>query len=197
MVKPPATGESSKQSRTTSWPREHCAGLKSSDTAGGGNDFRTNRENALRRRACPPRTAAEVIDLHAVLRAGLPRRDGGFPGDEKRRNPRVVEAADGRIVGCVTLHPNTWNDSPAWQLRGMATDPLCRDRRRAGDAGRGGAGGAGGFTDQAIWCNARVPAAGFTSVRGGSSNRNHSRFRPPARTCECRNASTARQNSFL
>jgi GNAT superfamily N-acetyltransferase len=113
--------------------------------------------------------AAEVIDLrHAVLRAGLPRETAVFPGDEKADAIHVVaETPDGRIVGCVTLHASTWNDAPAWQLRGMATDPDVRgtgvgramlefvERRVRSDS-----------NVRQMWCNARVPAAGFYERAG-------------------------------
>jgi GNAT superfamily N-acetyltransferase len=114
-------------------------------------------------------TAAEVIDLrHAILRAGLPRETAIFPGDEKPEAIHVVaEAPDGRIVGCVTLHPSTWNDAPAWQLRGMATDAVVR--------GTGVGRAMLDFVEQQVrseapvrqmWCNARVPAARFYERAG-------------------------------
>jgi GNAT superfamily N-acetyltransferase len=114
-------------------------------------------------------SAAEVIGLrHAILRAGLPRDQAIFPGDE---NPdaihAVAETPHGRIVGCVTLHPSTWDDAPAWQLRGMATDPAVRG------SGVGRAMLAyveqcarSGSSVRQLWCIARVPAAGFY-VRAG------------------------------
>jgi GNAT superfamily N-acetyltransferase len=116
-------------------------------------------------------TAAEVIDLrHVILRAGLPRETAVFPGDERPDAIHVVaEAPSGRIVGCVTLHPSTWNDAPAWQLRGMATDPAVR-----------GTGVGQAMLDavereirsaspvRQLWCNARVPAAGFYRRAGWS-----------------------------
>ena len=109
-------------------------------------------------------TAAEVIDLrHAILRAGLPREAAIFAGDDDPEALHVVaEAPDGRLVGCVTLHPSTWHDEPEWQLRGMATDPAVR--------GSGVGRAMLDYIDQHIrsrshvrrlWCNARVPAAGF------------------------------------
>jgi GNAT superfamily N-acetyltransferase len=114
-------------------------------------------------------TAAEVIDLrHAVLRAGLPRESALFPGDERPDAIHVVgEAPDGRIVGCVTLHPSRWKDAPAWQLRGMATDAAVR-----------GTGVGRAMLDVVerevrspspilqLWCNARVAAAGFYQRAG-------------------------------
>jgi predicted GNAT family N-acyltransferase len=114
-------------------------------------------------------TAAEIIDLrHAILRAGLPRDTAIFPGDEKPEAIHVVaETSDGRIVGCVTLHPSTWKGEPAWQLRGMATHAVVRG------AGVGRA--MLSYVDQQVrsgsdvrqmWCNARVPAAGFYERAG-------------------------------
>ena len=114
-------------------------------------------------------TAAEVIDLrHAILRAGLPRETAIFPGDERPEAIHVVaEAPGGRIVGCVTLHPSTWQDRAAWQLRGMATDPAVR--------GTGIGRAMLEFVEQLVrseshvlqlWCNARVPAAGFYQHAG-------------------------------
>jgi predicted GNAT family N-acyltransferase len=110
-----------------------------------------------------------VIDLrHAVLRAGLPRETAIFAGDEKPEAIHIVAPApDGRIVGCATLHPSTWNDEPAWQLRGMATDAAVRS------AGIGRA--MLDFVEQHVrskspvrqmWCNARVAAAGFYQRAG-------------------------------
>jgi GNAT superfamily N-acetyltransferase len=114
-------------------------------------------------------TGAEVIDLrHAILRPGLPRDTALFPGDEKPDAIHVVaEAPDGRIVGCVTLHPSMWNDRPAWQLRGMATDPAVR--------GTGVGQAMLSFVEKQVraespvrqmWCNARVPAVGFYQRAG-------------------------------
>ena len=107
----------------------------------------------------------DVIDLrHAVLRAGLPRETAIFEGDDApgARHVVAVSAADGRVVGCATVHPSTWDGSPAWQLRGMATDPSVRST------------GIGRamllylerllMTESEVrqlWCNARTPARGF------------------------------------
>ena len=75
--------------------------------------------------------------------------------------------AAGRLIGCATLHPSQWESRPAWQLRGMAVAPGRRDagvgrmlldwleaevnRRTPGHI---------------LWCNARVPAAGFYQKQG-------------------------------
>ena len=111
--------------------------------------------------------AAEVIDLrHAILRDGLPRETAIFPGDEEPTSKHVVATRDGRIVGCATVHLNTYEDQPAWQLRGMATDPTVRG------AGIGRAmlefleDALLATTVRQMWCNARVPAIAFYEKLG-------------------------------
>ena len=107
--------------------------------------------------------AGEVIDLrHRVLRAGLPRESAAFDGDERSDARHVVAEAAGRIVGCATVHASTWEGEPAWQLRGMATDPAVRaagvgramllylERLLASES-----------PVRQLWCNARTPARGF------------------------------------
>lgn len=114
-------------------------------------------------------TAAEVLDLrHQVLRAGLPRESAVFNGDDHPHARHVVAVApDGRVVGCATIHPSTRNGAPAWQLRGMATDPSLR-----------GCGVGRAMLDHLVrlvydkfpfrpmWCNARLPAVGFYEGQG-------------------------------
>ena len=111
----------------------------------------------------------QIIDLrHAILRAGLPRETAMFPGDEATTSRHYAALAAGRVVGCATLHLNQWQGEPAWQLRGMATAPQYRAK------------GLGTAILKAIedeilidpqatrllWCNARVPAAGFYTKLG-------------------------------
>ena len=60
------------------------------------------------------------------------------------------------------MHPSTWDGAPAWQLRGMATDPAFRatgvgramllylERLLAAES-----------DVRQLWCNARTPARGF------------------------------------
>jgi GNAT superfamily N-acetyltransferase len=119
------------------------------------------------RRALPE----EVIDLrHAILRAGLPRDTAIFPGDDHADSRHVVAVtADGRIVGCATAHPSTWDNAPAWQIRGMATDPAFRGvgigramlkllEQTIRDE----------TTIRQMWCNARIPAVAFYERLGWS-----------------------------
>jgi GNAT superfamily N-acetyltransferase len=114
-------------------------------------------------------SAEEIFDLrHAVLRHGLPRETAIFPGDDATTARHYAAIAGDRIIGCATLHLNQWNGRPAWQLRGMATDPDFR-----------GVGTGSALIDffeaeilsdptapRQLWCNARVPAAGFYQKLG-------------------------------
>jgi GNAT superfamily N-acetyltransferase len=109
-------------------------------------------------------TVAEVIDLrHRILRAGLPRETALFDGDDHADARHVVALSSaGQVIGCATFHPSTCDGVPAFQLRGMATEPACQ---------RAGIGRAmleyaermlrAETAVRQLWCNARVPAAGF------------------------------------
>jgi GNAT superfamily N-acetyltransferase len=110
-----------------------------------------------------PASFDEIVALrYEVLRAGLPPEAAVFPGDHEPTSRHYGTFVDGRNVGCATLHLNQWLDEPAWQLRGMATAP---DFRGSGigrtilqfiekDL-------LAHHTVHLLWCNARVPAAGF------------------------------------
>ena len=109
----------------------------------------------------------ELIDLrHAVLREGLPRETAIFEGDSnpEARHYGVIDA--GRLVACVTLHRSRWQDEPAWQLRGMAVAPGYQSRGIGREMIQ--------FIERELiddsvrllWCNARVPAAGFYQKMG-------------------------------
>ena len=117
-------------------------------------------------------SAERIIDLrHAVLRAGLPREAAHFDGDDEATAVHLAGIDDeGGVVGCVTLIrrplPNG-DDTPAWQLRGMA---VAAQRQNAG-VGRRLLDAAHAHVDGhlprlAMWCNARVPAAGFYARHG-------------------------------
>jgi len=128
-----------------------------------------SQDLALIRRA----SIDEIVDLrHAILRAGLPRSEAIFPGDADAtsRHYAAVDPAIGRVVGCATVHLNTWLGQPAWQLRGMATDPAVRgigvgrrllqflEQDLAADLA----------ASPQLWCNARTPATGFYQRMGWS-----------------------------
>ncbi len=108
-------------------------------------------------------SADRLVDLrHAILRAGLPREEAIFPGDERPDSLHVAAVIGDEVVGCASFHLNTWQEKPAYQLRGMATSATSR---------RKGVGRAmlifaeqrlleRAMTNQ-LWCNARVPAVPF------------------------------------
>jgi GNAT superfamily N-acetyltransferase len=109
----------------------------------------------------------QIIDLRqAVLRQGLPRQAAYFEGDRADGARHYGAFDDGQLVGCATVHLNTWEGRPAWQLRGMAITPTHQFR------GIGREILAFVETDLAatpvhqLWCNARVPAAPFYQKLG-------------------------------
>jgi GNAT superfamily N-acetyltransferase len=113
---------------------------------------------------------SEILDLRwRILRAGLPESSANFEGDDEPTARHFAAIKDGRVVGCLTMLRRTWNNAPAWQLRGMAVDPICQ---RSGigmkllDA----------VEEMArtepysllLWCNARSPARKFYEKAGWS-----------------------------
>ena len=115
-------------------------------------------------------TAEEVWPLrHAVLRSGLSFDMAKFDGDLDDTTRHFGTFAGRNILCCLSLFQSTWNDSDAWQLRGMAT--VATHQRQ-------------GFgqlllmfvIDEAkkekpswsFWCNARTTAIGFYEQAGWS-----------------------------
>jgi argininosuccinate lyase len=105
-----------------------------------------------------------------VLRAGLPRPNVRFEGDEAPDTLHAGAFLDGRLVAVATIVRRPPPDEPgaraAWQVRGMATQPAARGRGLGGDLlercveharDRGGA---------FVWCNARVRAVAFYERHG-------------------------------
>jgi GNAT superfamily N-acetyltransferase len=117
----------------------------------------------------------KILDLrHRILRAGLPPESARFEGDEAETTVHwaafTVEAsgrAGEQAVGCLSLMLNSFEGEPAWQLRGMAVDDpqqgrglgreLLTHAEKALETGSQG---------RLLWCNARVPAAGFYQKHG-------------------------------
>lgn len=118
-----------------------------------------------------------IIGLrHRVLRAGLPVETARFDGDGDEHSLHfalfIADDQD-RITEpscCVSLMLKEYGDKPAWQLRGMATDPSLQ--------GNGLGGALLQFAEEQIaivpeladvrllWCNARSPAVGFYKKNG-------------------------------
>jgi predicted GNAT family N-acyltransferase len=122
-----------------------------------------------------PVTVAEVpAEAGYPLRRAILRPDGGEPAWAGDEDPRTVHlgarTADGRLVGVVRCSPAPCpyraGARAPWQLRGMATDPTVRGTG-AGRAlvadGLARVAAAGG---DLVWCDARVPAAGFYERMG-------------------------------
>jgi predicted GNAT family N-acyltransferase len=104
----------------------------------------------------------------AVLRPGRPVEIAG--DDDPATFHLAATVATGQVVGVVRFHPNPcpWrpDDGPAWQLRGMATDPAVR----GAGAGRAlvteGLRRVAKFGGRLVWCDARAAAAGFYERMG-------------------------------
>jgi GNAT superfamily N-acetyltransferase len=110
----------------------------------------------------------EIIDLrHAVLRKGFPREAAMFAGDDEPTTRHFAAVADGRVIGCATIHLNSYDGQAAWQLRGMAVEQGFRSR------------GVGSLLLDAVeqsvrqdspirlmWANARTPARPFYQRNG-------------------------------
>src|SRR5580658_1143623 len=103
----------------------------------------------------------QILDLrHRILRAGLPPETARFDGDEAATTLHwaafVVDASDrphGQAIGCLSWMLNSFQDEPAWQLRGMAVDQghqgrgLGRELLTHAEAALAGQGQAG-----LLWC---------------------------------------------
>ncbi len=123
-------------------------------------------------------TVDVILDLrHRILRAGLPPETASFDGDAAPSTihwaafpagmPHISAVASLPPIACATMMLNSWRGEPAWQLRGMAVE---KGYQRFG-LGRQillHAEAAATQEDKAgwLWCNARVPAAGFYQAHG-------------------------------
>jgi GNAT superfamily N-acetyltransferase len=119
----------------------------------------------------------KILDLrHRILRVGLPPESARFDGDEAETTLHVAAfaldacgRAGEQAVGCLSLMLNSFEAKPAWQLRGMAVDKphqrhglgralMAHAEQAVASDGRTGW----------LWCNARLPAAGFYQKQGWS-----------------------------
>src|ERR1700722_1043076 len=107
--------------------------------------------------------ADELIDLrHRVLRAGLPRAEAVFPGDELPDSRHFGAFDEAATVCCATFHQSEYKGETAWRLRGMATDEKFRGRGVGREVLK--------YSEEALvaedpirlfWCNARIAAVKF------------------------------------
>ena len=113
-----------------------------------------------------------IVDLrHRMLRAGLPKEAGQFPGDDAPSTWHVgvftSREENGGPLSCASFMLNSYKDEPAWQLRGMCTASAHQSK------GLGGKLLACAETEiikdsnvRLFWCNARVPALRFYERHG-------------------------------
>ncbi len=116
-------------------------------------------------------TAEEVWPLrHAVLRVGLPFDTAKFDGDLNDTTLHFGAFDNRNVLCCLSLFQSTWNDSDAWQLRGMATVATHR-RQGFGQKLLMFAMNAASKEkpDWAFWCNARTTAITFYKQAGWST----------------------------
>jgi len=122
------------------------------------------------------RVAVEkILDLrHRILRAGLPPESACFEGDAAETTLHFAAFAvetSGRAglqpVGCLSLMLNSFQTEPAWQLRGMAVDELHQGRGLGRELLKHAEQEVAADSQvRFLWCNARVPAAGFYQKHG-------------------------------
>lgn len=113
-----------------------------------------------------------ILDLrHRILRAGLPKDSAHFPGDDAPSTWHFAlfdsQAKDATPVTCASFMLNSYQDEPAWQLRGMATDQPYQGKGFGGELIRcAEVLIAADSSVRRFWCNARVPAIRFYEKHG-------------------------------
>jgi len=125
-----------------------------------------------------PVTVDRILDLrHRILRAGLPVETANFEGDE---GPHTTHYAaflrngegkpGGRPICCASFMLNMYEQVPAWQLRGMATEETYRShgvgRELLATAERELCAYPVYAHIKMMWCNAREPAVKFYERNG-------------------------------
>lgn len=112
--------------------------------------------------------ASALMDLRErVLIAHTGRNTPVFEGDYDPETIHYGGFESNVLVTCASLMPSEWEGERAWQLRGMATDPVHQ--------GQGWGGGLLNFIERDVlahtsvhllWCNARDTAVGFYEKHG-------------------------------
>jgi predicted GNAT family N-acyltransferase len=102
----------------------------------------------------------------SVLIVGTNRTSPQFQGDLEP-DAHHLGAFDGeRIIGCASFIPSEWMGLPAWQLRGMATDPQYLGKGVGSAVLRYGEETLRSCGRSVLWCNARTSAVGFYLKQG-------------------------------
>lgn len=125
-----------------------------------------------------PVTLDRIIDLRRrILRAGLPIEAARFDGDN---DPHTTHYAafvthegnkpTGRPIGCASFMLNMYEKVPAWQLRGMATEPGYQGTGVGAQVLAAAERELSSNPEYAyiemMWCNAREPAVRFYEKNG-------------------------------
>jgi GNAT superfamily N-acetyltransferase len=124
-------------------------------------------------------TVDRIIDLrHRILRAGLPVATATFEGDDGPHTTHyaafLIDAEGGqptgRPIGCASFMLKDLDWTPAWQLRGMATDRAFQGRgvgRQLLETAIRELGSHPQYDHvELMWCNAREPAVKFYEKYG-------------------------------
>jgi len=117
---------------------------------------------------CRRASLNEIIPLRdAVLIQGTNRVSPYFDGDRDSTTLHFGAFQGERTLVCLTFLRNTWEEKPAWQLRGMATDP---EFQKMGLGARLLTYAESVLHDLSdvnhLWCNARMGAVDFYRKQG-------------------------------
>jgi N-acetylglutamate synthase-like GNAT family acetyltransferase len=110
---------------------------------------------------------SEILALrHSVLQSAQPIAAAGFDGDVDESTIHLGSFVDGRAVGCVTLLRSQWRGEAAWQLRGLAVEPIWQ-RSGIGSELLSRAQQVGSAAGPRLfWCDAPAAVACFFLARG-------------------------------
>jgi predicted GNAT family N-acyltransferase len=104
---------------------------------------------------------------HRVLRGpDAPMQASVYPVDELPTTLHLGCFADERLVGCVTLFPESRGGRPAWRLRGMAVEPSEQARGYGSRLVVAGLQHARAASLELVWCNARTSVLPFYAGHG-------------------------------
>jgi predicted GNAT family N-acyltransferase len=114
-----------------------------------------------------PCNITDILDLrHDVLRKELPIESALFPGDDAPTSKHFAATLHSKVIACLTLHLNSHENHPAYQLRGMAVAKPHRNQH----LGQQLLAAAEAFILttplRTLWCNARSPAVHFYTKNG-------------------------------
>jgi GNAT superfamily N-acetyltransferase len=114
-------------------------------------------------------SAEETIEVrHPILRAGRPRDDSYFPGDELETTVHFGIYENGKLAGVATYLENNFPDFEGahLQLRGMAILDQFKGRGYGKQLLKAGEELAHQKQKKYLWCNARIVAIRFYEKQG-------------------------------